>query len=264
MPVSQVVVLGSPGGTAYEVARPDPTSDAAAGLSWRHLVLRSWQPGSTTALVSAYYPETASGDGSGYYPLYDLDLLTGTLTLSDQDLGISAGDGGPMLLAVANGRAVWLDTTGGRSRLLVGGRTLDVPGTWNAMLSPDERYLTVGDRTVVDLETLTTVGALPWADWESCDPLAWWTATTVSARCTDADPLTHEGPLDGLHPRLETFDVDRLAAGQGTGAAPSWVPTRRGPSSTTPTSRTTRSPSAPGRPSARPTRPRSAAAPRPT
>lgn len=219
-PVRQTVVLAAPDGTVYRVVDLDLTADLPPGAAYRSVRLLDWRPGATTALVQAWTMPIGlgedQGDASVYTPLYDLDLSTGALTLSPDDLGRPAGPAEgtvPFAATVAQGHPVWVVPSSSGARLEYQGRSTDLPpGNGGYLVSPDGSSLLTGG-AVVDLATMTVVDTLP-AEGPAgqCLPLSWWSADEVLARCSDGDPYADSGRGES---RWTSFRVGELG-GAGT------------------------------------------------
>lgn len=220
-PVRQTVVLAAPDGTVYRVVDLDLTADLPPGAAYRSVRLLDWRPGATTALVQAWTMPIGLTEGQGdvsvYAPVYDLDLSTGALTLSPDDLGWPAGPGegsAPFVAVVAQGHPVWVvPSSGTGARLEYQGHSTELPsGNGDYFVSPDGSSLLTGG-TVVDLATMAPVDALP-AEGAAgqCLPLSWWSADEVLARCSDGDPYADSGRGES---RWVSFRVGELG-GAGT------------------------------------------------
>jgi hypothetical protein len=219
-PARQTVVLAAPDGTVYRIVDLDLTADLPPGAVYRSVRLLDWHPGAATALVQAWTMPIGLAEGQGdvsvYAPVYDLDLLSGELTLSPDDLGLSAGPGervAPFVAVVADGHPVWVVASGTGARLEYRGRSTDLPpGNGDYFVSSDGSSLFTGG-TVVDLATMTVVDALP-AEGPAgqCLPVSWWSADEVLARCSDGDPYADSGRGEV---RWTSFRVGELG-GAGT------------------------------------------------
>ena len=210
-PTTAVVVLASPDGLAYEVTRWDPRAGQADG-SWVLTDLLDWRAGDTTALVT----QTVVGaDGRwGSAVVCEVDLLTGAVhevSGHEDDRLVAAGDTVRVWYDAAT-QTLTFESSAGTPTLKV--------EHWEAVLSPDERYALVytGDGTrVLDVASGEAVGpTLPERPEGWCEPISWWTASSLLLECLDQDPGAWEGLTLELHPRLVTLPLGAASDEAGT------------------------------------------------
>jgi hypothetical protein len=218
-PVVHTVVLVSPTGDRYRVV------DLPLDL---RVSLLHWDAGSTTALVAT---QSDQGDPAGEAPRAVLDLATGQITTSTDDLPASFRTPGatPQYLGRAqDGAELWTVSTGGNGSDLyrivdgaaprrvaaIGGRSvLDETGRWLAAEAPGAS----GPGTsfvVVDAVTGAVAEHSYGVDGKACDVVGWTGTTSLLATCSD--PSTADG---SEHLNSVLIHVD-LSAGRTTPVGP--------------------------------------------
>ena len=212
-PTTAVVVLASPDGLAYEVTRWDPRVGQADG-SWVLTDLLDWRAGDTTALVTQ---TVVSADGRyASAVVRELDMLTGAV----RDV---SGHEDDELVAAGDTVRVWHDATAQTLTFEAPSGTPTLEGEpWSrwVTLGPDERYALVegdGVPRVLDVASGEAVGpTLPERPEGWCEPVSWWTASSLLLECLDQDPGAWEGLTLELHPRLVTLPLGAASDEAGT------------------------------------------------
>jgi len=210
-----VVVLSSPQGLVYEVARLAAQATAPTG-EWNAYQVVDWRPGEASALVAeAAIPTVTAGTTFDALPheYATLDLLTGTLGARRPEYS------GLLLDEVRGDVRLWHDPSSGEVMVDSGGPLRVVgqdPNRGRPLLSPDGRLVMAGD-AVVETSTGAVVGTLSATSAAGrCSPVSWWTADSVLAECTTGDPSGFDGPYLDLRPTLVAFDPAALTSGVGT------------------------------------------------
>lgn len=195
-PPTDVVVLTSPDGTTYELMRTDPATSP-----WASIRLVDWQAGEATALVNAAWVGQGSPTSGGQAALR-LDLRSGEITA-----GPATWDG---RLVLGEDSSQHLTVTGPTGMVTTAAQRIDTP-----QVSPTQRYVLSGwsvvDATTGDL--VTSFDAQRADGW--CEPVSWWTADTILARCLDHSNQWSGSVLDA-HPRLVAIPVTAPPSQAGT------------------------------------------------